>query len=409
MKIASAGWGRAPVSLACLALAAVASGARAQADFVQDGHAGFVVSHIRYALAEDADKTGACPEGLAEGYANKGDVFVDMPELQRGADEKEEDYIRRAFSAAFSGDTSVKNLCQNPELAAPNPTYRVVTGPKVPVEGIDLDGADGGTAPGSCAHEDFLGLNGETGVDNQWYRVVGCNKSFQSTGQSNTWEIEMLTGSWGILITLDGVDDIRNDDEVEVGFFANADPIQLSPTREPLQYSTYAMTQDPRYRARTRGRIVDGVLTTDPVDVRFHWVVNSIRLDRPLEDARVQMTLGDDGVLRGYLAGYARVEDAYDYKFGFRNGVDGTGELAPYRLRAGSSIGAAFVLGHTCEGAYHALYAHADAHPDPQTGRCTAISTQYVIEAVPAFVVDVETESINEELDDAGNRKRQGY
>src|SRR3546814_8918148 len=79
----------------------------------------------------------------------------------------------------------------------------------------------------------------------------------------------MLTGSWGILITLSGVDDIRNDDDVEVGFFANADPIQLSPLRAPLSYGTYAIDQDPRFRAKAHGRIKDGVLTSDPVDVRF--------------------------------------------------------------------------------------------------------------------------------------------
>ena len=34
------------------------------ATFVRDRNAGFVVSHFEYALAEDADKTGACPRGM---------------------------------------------------------------------------------------------------------------------------------------------------------------------------------------------------------------------------------------------------------------------------------------------------------------------------------------------------------
>src|SRR3546814_3777457 len=110
----------------------------------------------------------------------------------------------------------------------------------------------------------------------------------------------MLTGSWGILITLSGVDDIRNDDDVEVGFFANADPIQLSPLRAPLSYGTYAIDQDPRFRAKAHGRIKDGVLTSDPVDDRFHNVVNSMRLERALDHACVRMTLSPDAVLEGY-------------------------------------------------------------------------------------------------------------
>ena len=101
----------------------------------------------------------------------------------------------------------------------------------------------------------------------------------------------MFTGAWGILISLEGVDDIRNDDSVEVGIFANADPIQLSPNRKPLPNATYAIDQDPRFQAKTRGRIKDGVLTTEPADVRFHSITNSLHFDRPLDDARLQTTL----------------------------------------------------------------------------------------------------------------------
>jgi hypothetical protein len=200
----------------------------------------------------------------------------------------------------------------------------------------------------------------------------------------------MLTGSWGILITLDGVDDIANDDEVEVGFLSNADPIRLSPDREPLEYATYTADQDPRFRATARGRIKDGVLTTEPTDVRFHHVVNSMLLERSLRDARVQMTLSDTGTLEGYLAGFAPVEEMYDLQYGYRSGRDRHGNLAPIRLRQGTGNGAAFVLGHTCQGAYYALYDNADGHPDPATGKCTSISTQYRLEAIPAFVIDAE-------------------
>ena len=40
----------------------------------------------------------------------------------------------------------------------------------------------------------------------------------------------------------------------------------------------------------------------------------------------------------------------------------------------------------------------ADGHPDPKTGKCTSISTQYRIKAIPAFVVDTKTQSANEDL-----------
>jgi hypothetical protein len=391
----------------------IAHAADVQTGAFPDGKAGFIVSHIAYALSKDATETGACPDGMTGGYKNFGDVFLSKPDLQRKEGEAEDKYIGRVFGQAMS-DPNTKNLCLNPELGKPDPNWRIVTGKDVPADGIDLDGqesrSNGKAARGTCAHDDFRGPNGERGIDNQFFRLVGCSKSFQSTGQSNTYEIEMYTGSWGILLTLKGVTDLHNAKDVEVGFYANADPIQLSPTREALPNATYAIDQDPRFRATAHGRIVNGVLTTDPVDVRFHWVVNSIHLERPLQDARLRATFTADGGLEGFLGGYTPVEDLYDFQYGFRNGKDAKGNVAPLQLRTISSVGQAAVLGHTCQGAYFEMKKLADGHRDPKTGQCTSISTQYRIKAIPAFVVDTPTQSVNAALDKAdGPKAYPGY
>ena len=366
------------------------------------GQKGFVLTHIQYAFGKDANETGACPDGMSSSYKNMGDVFVSHTDMSKKDGETEDAYFHRIGRIVFS-DPTIKNLCLNPELGKPDPNFHVVTGKNVPAYGIDLDGqvsrADGKAAPGTCAHDDFRGMDGERGIDNQFFRVVGCTNSFQSTGSANGFETEMLTGSWGILMTLKGVNNLQNDDNVEVEFFANADPIQLSPTRQPLVNATYAAEQGPRYRAIAHGRIVNGVLTTDPVDVRFHWIVNNIHLDRELDDARVRITFTPDGGIEGILAGYTPVENMYDFQFGFRSGKDANGNPASLGLRAGSSLGAAQVLEYTCQGAYYALQQAADGHRDPATGKCSAISTQYRISAIPAFVVDVATKSTNADLD----------
>jgi hypothetical protein len=118
------------------------------------------------------------------------------------------------------------------------------------------------------------------------------------------------------------------------------------------------------------------------------------------------MTVTPDGGLDGILAGYTPVEELYDFQYGFRNGKDANGNPAPLQLRAGSSIGQAAVLGHTCQGAYYAMKQLADGHRDAKTGQCSAISTQYRIKAIPAFVVDNATQSINKDLDRAGAPKQ---
>jgi hypothetical protein len=372
-----------------------------------DGRAGFVVTHFKYALAPDARESGACPAGLSQGPR---DAYAASTEGRRRDGESDQDYTRRntqgarALMLAPNG----KNLCLNPELGAPDPLFRSVAGSKLKAWGMDLDGQashkNGKPAAGSCAHDDFDGFGDDSGVDNQFYRAVGCISSFQSTGQSNAFETGMLAGEWGILIELSKVDDPRNDSDVDVSIYANADPIQLSPNREPLPDATYAAEQDPRFRATTHGRIVNGVLSTEPVTVRIHKVVNTMRLVRVLKHARLRMTLSPQGVLDGYLSGYTPVDDAYDLQFGHRNGTDATGQPTP-RLQTIVSNGSSFNFGYSCPGVYYALRQLADGDRDPTTGQCTSLSTQYQLQAIPAFVVQVESRSVNAELETGPGRR----
>lgn len=351
----------------------------AEMPFLRDGTAGFVVSEFSYALGPDGSEPGVCPDGMSK---NLMEIYAHRTNAQPHPGETEEAFSQRLHASARTLGKSEdgKDLCLHPEDGPPEPFFQTVASNDLPVEGIDLDGRSG--------IGDF-----QAGVDNQFYRLVGCSRSYQSTGQSNEFAIEMLSGSWGILIELSGVDDLQNDEEVVVTISANADPIQLSAAREPLPYATYAKDQDPRFRASTRGRIENGLLTTEPVDVRFHSVVNSMQLERPLNKARLHASVSAEGELKGYLAGYTDIEELYDFSYGYRNGKTDSGELSP--LRGPSANGAAFVLGHTCHGAWQALHRLADALPDPETGRNTALSTQYRFSAIPAFVVDIATESKN--------------
>ncbi len=368
-------------SLAALSLLLAVPGAAAQANvpWVRDGEAAFVVSHIAYALGPEAADSGTCPQGMTR---NLQEIAAMTTEGRQRAGESDADYADRLKAAAKVLGTGPggEDLCMNPEAGKPDPYFRTVQRSDVRVDGIDLDG--------EASTDDFLGEDGSAGIDNQWYRVVGCSRSYQPAGQSNSFNISMLTGSWGILVRLRGVDDIRNDEHVDVDFYANADPIRLSPAREPLAYASYSPHSEPRYRASTTGSIHDGVLTTVPVDADFQNEVNSMYLNRPLRAARLEVSISADGELDGYLAGYTPVEAMYDMAYGYRNGWKLGGELAPLRLRSGSANGAAFVLGHTCTGAWYALHDNADAFPDPASGKNTAISTQYRIQAIPAFIIE---------------------
>lgn len=362
--------------------------------FVRDGEAGFVVTAFAYAVGPDANEA-TCPLGMSKNVA---EIYGESPDGQRKPGEDDEAYSKRldAGGQEISNAPDGRNFCMHPQIAPVDRFARTLTSSRALADGLNLDGKiSRSKADAKSGRLDFTSGDGSKGIDNQFWRAVGCNHSFQSNGLSNGFGSEMYTGAWGILITLSGIDDLKNDDHVQIGIYANADPMQISPAREALGYATYAMDQDESYRAVSTGRIKDGVLTTDPVDIRLRKVTNALYLDRVLKDARVQATLSPDGVLKGYLAGYSPVENIYDLQFGFRNATIDTGELAPLGRRLGTSNGAARVLGHTCQGIWQSLHRLADGHADPKTGAFTSISTQYTFEAIPAFIVDVDTKKAN--------------
>jgi len=392
---------------ALFAVSVATESAAAATGAFDHGHAGFVFSDIRFALT-DAQQA-QCPHGLS---LNVEQIFAKTPEGRRRRGESDKDYAERLNAGAAKVSTAANgdNTCANPAAAGPDPYAQTVDAPDAIAEGIDIDAhlkmLGIAPRPQACPHDELLGADGRRGIDNQFYRAVGCTHAFQSGGPANSFATEMLTGSWGILLTLDGVDDPVNDDAVEVGIYANADPIMLSADRKPLDFATYAIDQNPAFRTKTTGIIKDGKLYTKPVDVRIHDVVNGMHLERYLRDAVIEATLSPDGEVSGVLAGYAPVSTLYDNKFGYSAGKDGAGQPANPRLILGTANGAARVLGYTCPGIYYALKHFADGHPDPKTGECTSISMQFFFKAIPAFVVDVKTRSTNDRIEKGSNGGR---
>ncbi|MCY4268943.1 MAG: hypothetical protein OXE80_02060, partial [Gammaproteobacteria bacterium] len=121
---------------------------------------------------------------------------------------------------------------------------------------------------------------------------------------------------------------------------------------------------------RTSGKIVDSVLTTEPIDeLVIPWQnlrVPSIHIFR---DARLQLNLTPHNA-SGLLAGYADVDTWY-YQL-IRN--DSTHHLSNGQI-SGISL-------------YKALRRLADAHPDAASGANTAISTALDIELTQVHIVD---------------------
>ena len=235
--------------------------------------------------------------------------------------------------------------------------------------GMNLDGTpDGRSTAKTCKHEKFLSDDGEQ-VDHQLARVIGCIQGFRTSGLTGDfYRSEVPNFSFNRhLIEIAGVDDETNDPEVQVSIYKGIDQLVRTAGGDKfVPYTSQRIDQRfPQFNIRTRGKIVDGVLTIDPVPyARFPIRETANVGERRIRDLHLRLKLGRDGA-EGLLAGYEDVAAWWNIK---SKGV--TPELDKY----------------SPAGMYRALHRYADGYPD-STGQCTAISAAYNIKAVPVIVV----------------------
>ncbi len=241
------------VSLSCvfglLAYAPIVS-----AEAPPNGKIGLVFTNITYALHQSPEQT-ECPAGLQ--YSGS-EQFLAQPGLMEHVQR-----IGGTFNSRGPGGRSAVNTPMAIEDPLPWKELRTSVG-----YGFNLDGAsDGAATENTCAHEKFTSADGER-VDNQMARVLGCVKGWRKSGfMADFYSAEIKTKLPNrYLIEITGVDNEVNDPEVEVTVHKGID--RLVPTGEDdfIPFISHRIDHRfPEYSYKTRGKIVDGVLTTDPI------------------------------------------------------------------------------------------------------------------------------------------------
>lgn len=337
------------------------------------GELGYVVTEFHFAIQPGMEN---CPDGLA---ASSRDNFLNsLPEAERTRlllKENEVEMTRRLDAAVRGPDRT--NICTNPELF-PRPDIAPLKGRQA--SGMNLDGDSSGNPAEGCAHENFTGLDGAAGVDNQSYRVLGCSRLWRSADGGPTVEIvsgynkTLATGEHTQVLLLRGVDSLRNDPEVEVTWANSDDRPVLDSKRNFVTGASFTVHSNPRWRNALKGRIRNGVLETQPGDITLtrRSGVGGLRGERAewgLRQGRLRLAFQPDGSVRGIVAAYVSPRDVMGQAL-----FGGTG--------------AALTAGIDCAAQYHTLVRHADGIKDPATGKCTALSTTLNVAGVPAFVND---------------------
>lgn len=355
-------------ALACGLVTGVRSDASAQAASPPNRTIGLVLTSLFTAIYETR-YMDECPEGLAVGNDELWLQTMTPAERERATAGGTKNHIDRKYQAEVRGPHG-EDSCWYPELLR-DPPLRTVQG--TTAYGFNLDGTtDGHATPKSCAHQKFVGLDGEPGIDNQIYRVVGCIKGFRHDGYvETTAQTERINTSRGItLIEVSDVDDARNDPDVKVAFYRPKDQLLKDSAANVLPFASYAI--DPTYAEFTHGKIVDGVLSTDPVDVHLPFQGDIVISELDLRDMRLRLELAADGSgATGLMGGYYNWSTWWDF-------------IRKIQLTS-TSI-------HSCPALYDASRKLADGYPDPKTGECTAISTAYRVAFLPAFIIHPASE-----------------
>jgi hypothetical protein len=254
-----------------------------------------------------------------------------------------------------------ENIYQNP-TAWPDPGMIQVTGNIG--EGFDLDGNP---------ETGFVSPDGKTrGIDNKFYKVGGCTLRWRGAPRDAYYHKYandgMRDGKYTILIVISGDQDPMNDPNAKIGFYTAKDKLVKDGMGNIAADYTFHVDPDPRYQSVVGAKITGGVIELQGrPKILMHDYPGDSRVggQLPLIDAKISLRMTEDG-LKGYVGGYMPIDLIY------RENSDYIRELT----------------GHMSAPAlYYALNREADGVPDPKTGKNTAISTAYRIDAVPAFAV----------------------
>jgi len=294
------------------------------------------------------DKKQECPDGFNDGPREQYKALFPDGGQQRSLLETQ---LRREVDVWFA-------------TAAPDKfAFRYAAGPTA--LGMNLDGKTGAS--------DFTSPDGEKGIDNQLYRVLGCINGFLDGGNNDYFD-DLYFPKYQFdrtVILLSGVGSLVNSPHVQVTIARGLDPLLTDATGKQF---IPGGTQRIDFRSgasiirHLHGQIIDGVLTTEPEDVAFLWSSFGVPTYEYLHAARFRLKLTPKSA-SGMLGGYTDIETFYVQTIKNHSTHDSSyGQLSQPSL-------------------YKALRQVADAYRDAATGDNTAVSSALLTSFVQVFVM----------------------
>lgn len=319
-----------------------------------DGRIAYVVTDMSWAVYQTADGKAECPDGFNK-YGPP-EMFAKLyPKGGTVADTRLFLLSRKYFPMDSKDPFSM------PEAKGPIAI------------GLNLDGKTG--------QRDFTSPSGEKGIDNELYRLIGCNRQFRGpAGEFRHYGLYLgRQQSYSrIIIELTGVHSLQNDDNVTVTILRGLDPLLTDASGEHvLPGGTQRIDNrfSKRFYAQIKGKIVKGQLRTEPTDLVWPWSFFYSAADEyRLRGARFRLNLTNK-TAKGLLGSYVDIDSFYSTLSMWSMNNLAYGQLDPW-------------------GFYQKLRQLADGYPD-KSGRMTAISSAINISAVQVFLAPGDTSNID--------------
>jgi hypothetical protein len=343
------GWLGVAVMLGVFGAPDLGMAADSAATLPQTGTIGYVLSDLHWGTYPPGGGQGQCPQGFnAIGPQQQFEALYPKDGTKRTVAETK---LNREIEVWFPADAKE----QFPFHEA---TAKVAFG-------MNLDDKIG--------PNDFNGPDGEKGVDNQLYRVLGCERFYGDTESFRITDRAKEDPYNRLMIELTGVDNLTNSSRVQVTTYRGLDPL-LTAAGSGKVIAGGSQRIDTQWGKKfiqhLHGRIVDGILITEPADVTFPWSMYLGPTDEIVRGARLKLKVTPDGA-EGIIAGYTDIETWY------------RDEIRSYATAIHSYQNHRY----SPLSVYKALHRLADGYPDPKTGENTAISSAILVKFAEAFIV----------------------
>jgi hypothetical protein len=242
--------------------------------------------------------------------------------------------------------------------------------------GFNLDGQIKAT--------DFTSPDGDKGVDNNYYRAVGCWVSFRGAPYKSQRGVGtngyMRDGLYTILVVISGDKDPMNDDNATLAFYQGKDRIVKDSQGQVARDASFAIEPTARTQSLLKVKIKDGVVETNgsqEIRLRDEDWNRGMPDQLQLTNGQLRFKLKPDGGFEGYIGGYR------DWKI-------------LYKKQAVNGRDTETLQGIDLPSFYYEIQRYADADPDPVTGKNRKISVAYRLRAVPAFVLTPDYKTVVE-------------